>query len=277
MTARIETPAQALADPACRRALVELLYQLADDDLALGHRDSEWMGLAPHIEEDVAFASIAQDEVGHANAYYALLVDLGEAESADALAYGRSPGEWRCAVLLERPNGPGHYLKDPQFDWGYTIARHYLYDLFEMVRLEALMESAYLPLAQLAAKVRREERYHLLHMETWVKRLARHSSVSRARLQAGLEKAWVDLYGLFSLGPEGPAMAALGLLPGGRDRLWQTWRERAQALFAEAGLPWPGDPSPVMLDGRAGQHSADLEALLATMTEVYRLDPAARW
>lgn len=277
MTDRIETPAQAAANPAYRRALVELIYQAADDDLVLGHRDSEWLGLGPHIEEDVAFSSIAQDEVGHANAYYKLLVELGEAEKADALAFGRSADQFRSAVLLERPNGTGHYLHNPQYDWGFTIARHFFYDLFEAVRLEALMESSYVPLAQVAAKVKREERFHMMHFDTWFRRLARHGPESRERLEAGIRKAWVDVADLFNLGPAAAEMDEFGLLPGGAERLRTQWLERAQAAFARAELTWPGDPAPASLSGRSGQHSADLITMVDTMSEVYRLDPAANW
>ncbi|HYU57528.1 MAG TPA: Phenylacetic acid catabolic protein, partial [Actinomycetota bacterium] len=47
-----------------------LLLALADDELIIGHRHSEWTGWAPHIEEDLAFSSIAQDEMAHARLLY---------------------------------------------------------------------------------------------------------------------------------------------------------------------------------------------------------------
>ena len=56
----------------------QLLLQIADDELVLGWRDSEWTGIAPSLEEDVAFSSIAQNEIGHARALYELAArDLG--------------------------------------------------------------------------------------------------------------------------------------------------------------------------------------------------------
>ena len=143
-----------------REALTELLFQLADDELIVGHRDSEWLGLAPDIEEDVAFSSIAQDEVGHAVYYFERLHELGE-DDADRLAFDRRADQRRHAVVLERPNG----------DWAYTIARHFFYDVFDQIRLEALSDSGYVPLAQGVAKIRREEHYHLLHMRLWFTRL----------------------------------------------------------------------------------------------------------
>lgn len=255
--------------------LIELLYQLADDELVVGHRDSEWLGLAPHIEEDIAFASIAQDEVGHATIYYKLLSDLGEGK-ADDLAFLRPAAERKNAVLLERPNGAGTYLENPNFDWGYTIARRLAYDLFDAIRLEVLTRSSYQPLAQVAAKIKREERYHLLHHTTWFKRLANGTPESRQRLQAGIAKTWEDVGGLFALG----GVATSPLFPATTTELVDRWTAEFKALFASAGLDWPTQPlmRPTLgLDGRRGQHSPDLEQLLATMGEVYRTAPGASW
>src|SRR6476646_7525412 len=93
------------------------LLEIADDELILGWRDSEWTGIAPVLEEDVAFSSIAQNEVGHARALYELLAPE-RGMTADQLAFERSPHEYRCAQLVE--------LR--LLDWGQTIARHYLYE-----------------------------------------------------------------------------------------------------------------------------------------------------
>src|SRR6476660_6211101 len=142
-------------------ARATLLLSLADDELILGWRDSEWTGIAPTLEEDVAFSSIAQNEIGHARALY----ELAAAEldtDADALAFDRAPSEYRCAPLVELR------LID---DWALTIARRYLYEEADRVRIEALKESDDTELAGLAAKIDREEVYHRLHAELWAARL----------------------------------------------------------------------------------------------------------
>jgi ring-1,2-phenylacetyl-CoA epoxidase subunit PaaC len=128
------------------------LLGLADDELVIGWRDSEWTGIAPMLEEDVAFSSIAQNEIGHARALYELLSD-----DADALAFDRPLEEYRCAPLVEL-----HLL-----DWGHAIARRWLYEVADEIRITALMEE--LPLA---AKINREEAYHRMHAEMWRERLA---------------------------------------------------------------------------------------------------------
>jgi len=135
----------------------ESLLQLADDELVLGWRDSEWTGIAPFLEEDVALSSIAQNEIGHARAIYELLSD-----DADGLAFDRGPGEYVCAPLVELRLVP---------DWARTIARRVLYEAADELRLERLKRSADADVAGLAAKIDREEIYHRMHAQMWADRL----------------------------------------------------------------------------------------------------------
>jgi ring-1,2-phenylacetyl-CoA epoxidase subunit PaaC len=136
----------------------ELLLQLADDELIVGWRDSEWTGIAPFLEEDVALSSIAQNEIGHARAIYELLSD-----DPDALAFDRKPDEYVCAPLVELRLVP---------DWARTIARRVLYEAADELRLEQLKASSDAGVAGLAAKIDREETYHRMHAQMWANRLA---------------------------------------------------------------------------------------------------------
>jgi ring-1,2-phenylacetyl-CoA epoxidase subunit PaaC len=150
----------------------ELLLEIADDELILGWRDSEWTGIAPFLEEDVAFSSIAQNEIGHARALYELAArELGT--TADELAFDRQPDEYRCSRLVE--------LRLPE--WERTIARHVLYEQADAERLARLKESGDAELAGLAAKIDREEAYHRLHAEMWHARLE-----GEPRYEAALEE-----------------------------------------------------------------------------------------
>jgi ring-1,2-phenylacetyl-CoA epoxidase subunit PaaC len=137
-----------------------LLLEIADDELILGWRDSEWTGIAPMLEEDVAFSSIAQNEIGHARALYEL-VARERGTTADELAFDRSPEEYRCARLVE--------LRLPE--WERTIARHVLYEEADAKRLERLKSSDDSEIAGLAAKIDREEAYHRMHAQMWHDRL----------------------------------------------------------------------------------------------------------
>jgi ring-1,2-phenylacetyl-CoA epoxidase subunit PaaC len=140
----------------------QLLLPIADDELVLGWRNSEWTGIAPFLEEDVAFSSIAQNEIGHARALYQLVADeVGG--TADELAFDRAPDEYRCSKLVELHLVP---------DWARTIARHYLYETADAKRVEALKASEDEEVAGLAAKIDREEAYHRMHAQMWHERLA---------------------------------------------------------------------------------------------------------
>ena len=137
------------------------LLELADDELILGWRNSEWTGIAPLLEEDVAFSSIAQNEIGHARAWYELAArELGT--TADELAFDRQPDEYRCSRLVELRLVP---------DWAATIARHHLYETADAERIATLKQSDDPEIAGLAGKVDREEAYHRIHAQMWFERL----------------------------------------------------------------------------------------------------------
>ena len=278
-------------------SLAALLTALTDDELIIGHRHSEWTGFAPHIEEDVAFSSIAQDEIGHAAAYYARLAKLDNDSDADVLALGRDAAGYRNAVICERPNG----------DWSYTLARHWLYDAADSVRLEALESSADHELAALATKMRREERYHLLHADAWMRRVATGPVEGRALLIASLESAFAESAGLFEPIEEEEAAVEAGWLPAPSHELRARFLARAAESLEEWGLPAEvhagldrsaefvasssgdliagrdraGKDSPASshpaLGGRRGRHSEDFKPLWDEMTSTYRSDPGAAW
>ena len=213
----------------------DLLLTLADDELILGWRDSEWTGIAPTLEEDVAFSSIAQNEIGHARALYELAAaDLGT--DADALAFDREPGEYTCAPLVELR------LLD---DWAMTIARRFLYEQADRVRIAALVASSDGEVAGLAAKIDREEVYHRLHAELWADRLA-----DEPRFRAAVDELWPY---------------ALGVLE----------PEHHDELARLVGRP---SPSNSLLQGHVrGTHTDALEPLWLEMTEVRRSIPGAQW
>ena len=276
------------------KSLVSLLTAYGDDELVLGHRHSEWTGFAPHLEEDVAFSSIAQDEIGHATNLFMLVAELTD-EDEDRIALGRDAGEYRNAILCERPNG----------DWAYTLARHWLYDTADDIRLAALEHSAHTGLAQLAVKMRREERYHLIHADSWMKRVAHGPVEGRTRLEAGLSSAFSEALGLFEpIELEDEALGE-GWLPTPSAELRSRFIERASTALDAFGLPIevrrgldesaefvasssgdliaaPGEGSsdgspPTGLGGRRGEHTDDLQQLWGDMTKTYRAHPGASW
>jgi ring-1,2-phenylacetyl-CoA epoxidase subunit PaaC len=231
----------------------ELLLAIADDELVLGWRNSEWTGIAPVLEEDVAFSSIAQNEIGHARALYQLLVSrsgAGEGDpsapgrapsslrthDADALAFDRAPEEYRCSPLVELRFVP---------DWARTIARHVLYEAADALRIERLKTSSDPAVSGLAAKIDREELYHRLHAEMWADRLR-----DEPRYREAVDELW-------------PFAVAM-LEPDLRDE-----------LAARFGIVLPSN---TVLQGlERGNHVDGWPALWEEMTMVRRSVAGAAW
>ena len=280
-----------------------LVLALADDELILGHRHSEWTGWAPHLEEDLAFSSIAQDEMAHARLLYGLaepLTGLGQ----DALALGRDPEEYRNAWLCERPNR----------DWGYTVARQYLYDTADAVRLAALADSTWPELVEVVALMRLEEKYHLDHARTWFERLAKGPMTGRERFAEGLAEAIGEAVALFEPLSGEDGLVEDGVLPRSNEDLLTEWIRRlgdeleavsldfvlerhgaigelvptgSGEIQGEVALTYPGlvrrdgrwvhEGEFVGAGGRQGRHSDDFLPLWEEMTKLYREHPGAKW
>ena len=158
-------------------SLAELLLALADDKLVMGHRNSEWTGLGPILEEDIAFSALAQDEIAHARAIYEFVSPL-VGKSADELAFGREPAEYRCCSIVELPD---------DFNWATALCRHFLCGHFDALRLDRLSQSSLKPLADLARRLRAEEQLHIDHADGWITRLGAGTAESKTRLQGALD------------------------------------------------------------------------------------------
>lgn len=261
-------PNQATKDHPLYEALVDFLFQLADDELCVGHRNAEWLGLAPAIEEDVAFASIAQEELGHATHLYQLLCSLGEGPEDD-LAFKRPQGERRNAIFTEVANG----------DWAQTIVRQYYFNVFEEIRWETLSRSTYQPLADISQKMMAEEYYHVLHLETRFRQFAKSSGEALARFNHALVTVQSSLPDLFHLGIHESTLVESGICPRTSAELYEAWRERLASVMASSAISVPEVDvgSQLVWNGRIGRHTNDLHAMLETMNEVARLEEASRW
>ncbi|GAA0344602.1 phenylacetate-CoA oxygenase subunit PaaC [Bacillus carboniphilus] len=271
----IENAQQAKENNSYYKALTELLYQLADDDFILSFRGSEWLGLAPHIEEDVAFSSISQDTMGHAAMYYQLLEDLGEGD-ADHLAHGRKASERKNAILLEEKNGTGTYLEEPRYDWAFTVVRNFFYDTYKKVRLDSLKNSSYQPLKHAAIKINMEQYYHIMHWSTWFKQLTMAGGEARKRMQEAIDRAWAEFQGVLTLGPLVDEMAKHELIAS-EEQLTVTWTSYMKGIFEEVGLDFPGPCEMKKGNGREGVHTPDLDQALETLSAVYVTDTKAVW
>ena len=257
-------------------ALAAYLLALADDELILGHRNSEWCGHAPILEEDIAFANLAQDELGHAALWFRLVETL-TGQSADQLIFYRAAADYRCAQLVELPKG----------DWAFSMLRQYLFDAAEAIRLPLLAQSAHAPLAETALKIRTEEIYHLRHSRAWIKRLGLGTDESHRRTQSALDALWPYTTQLFRPPPESvPWPDASGIVPSPRD-VERAWSDLVIPFLTDCGLTVPS-PSPSAspsvptrrdtLPDRGtlphrDTHTPHLAALLDEMQSVARLEP----
>ena len=246
--------------------LKELLYKIADDQLILGHRNSEWTGFGPLLEEDIAFSSMAQDKVGQSLALYQMLHQLGAAPP-DTTAFLRKANQFHNCIFVELPNG----------EYDFSLVRHFLFDTAELIRFEMLSESSYRPLAELSTKIRGELRYHVLHANTWIKQLGTATEESISRLQHSLEFGLPYAAGIFEPSSYENDLISSGIF-GGEMVLKERWMEQIEKIIRQTSLTIPSWASvnPV-LGGRTGIHSEYLQPLLDEMSEVIRIDPTAEW
>jgi ring-1,2-phenylacetyl-CoA epoxidase subunit PaaC len=247
-------------------SIKELLYKIADDQLILGHRNSEWTGLGPLLEEDIAFSSMAQDKIGQCYAIYQILHAAGE-PNPDSNAFLRSATNFKNCILVELPNG----------EYDFSLVRHFLYDTALSIRFEMLSNSTFEPIAELSRKVTGELRYHTLHANTWIKKLGSATKESISRLQMSLDFAIPYALGIFEPSPFETDLISNGIFPG-EQALETQWRQKIQSILSDTQLILPDLKvvQPIQ-GGRKGQHSVHLQPLLDEMSEVLRIDPNTEW
>lgn len=247
-------------------ALKELLYKMADDQLIMGHRNSEWTGMGPLLEEDIAFSSMAQDKVGQSQALYTLLHQLGESDP-DTVAFMRNANQFHNCLLVELPNG----------EYDFSLIRHFLFDTAEALRFEMLSHSSYEPLALLAKKIKGELRYHTMHANVWIKQLGSATEESITRLQQSLEQALPYSLGIFEESPYESDIIAEGLFEG-ENKLKDLWKVEVAKIINQTSLTLPDwNTITPKYGGRTGEHTEHLQPLVEEMSEVFRIDPGADW
>jgi ring-1,2-phenylacetyl-CoA epoxidase subunit PaaC len=248
-------------------ARAALLLALADDELVLGQRDAEWTGIAPCVEEDVAFSAIAQDEIGHALALYHLAGEwLGT--SAGSLALDRPPEDFRHARIIEEPRG----------DFAFTIVRRFVYELADQLRIDDLVGSSWTALAELSGKIAAEEVLHRDHARLWLRRLSARDP-GRSRVDAALRAILPRARALLApLDVEGQLLAE-GILSRPWRALGQAWCHALVGELAHAGF---GELGRELLEGdtpndRFAPPSPTFLAMHRELVEVRHFGGAQRW
>jgi len=252
--------------PRLRAALDSKLLRLADDEFILGHRNSELTGHGPILEEDIAFANLALDELGHGILWYRIVAQLRGKDLEtypDKLVYQRAAAEFHNADVVALPHT----------DWAFSMLRQFLFDAYESIHVPAFSTSTFPPIAEAAAKIKQEEVYHLYHTRTWVKRLGLGTDESQRRMQTALDQLWLPVQQLFAPGPDEALLVEAGITPDLRT-IHGKWSETVVPFLESCSLVVPKS---AVLDVRQPADRARMTALIDELQEVSRFAPGAVW
>lgn len=256
---------------------LQLLY-LADTSLILGHRNSEWTGHGPVLEQDIAISNIALDLIGQARNFYQLAAEELNAlhdpaelsvtsihHTEDTLAYLRDSREYYNLLIAEQPRG----------DWAFTTLRQYLVSSFQELYYKEILHGSNRQQSGIAEKSLKEIRYHKKWSGEWVIRLGDGTAESRKRLLQALEDLWRFTGEFFE-----PATFELssGIDP---STLTDTWTNSLVSVLEQATIlnEWQEiSSSPHQVSGgKSGIHTEQLGYILAEMQFLQRAYPGCEW
>ena len=256
-----------MIDDRRRAALEAKLLGLGDDEFILGHRNSEWTGHGPILEEDIAFANLSLDELGHGILWYRIVASLRGKDPEtypDKLVYQRAARDFRNVDVVALPHT----------DWAFSMLRQYLFDAYESIHVPALAASKYQPIAEAAVKIKQEEVYHLYHTRAWVQRLGLGTDESRRRMQTALDQLWVPFQQLFASGPAESLLVEAGIVPDLR-KIYVEWNDAVVPFLESCALVVPENAVvPAMRQPASANY---MQPLIAELQEVSKIAPDAVW
>ena len=259
--------------------LINYTLHLADNALILGHRNSEWCGHGPVLEQDIAITNISLDLIGQARNFYqyaAILMNalqvpshpgegVGGEVTEDSFAYFRDSTDFKNILIVEQPKG----------DWAQTILRQFLFSAYQKILFERLKESKDEQIAAIAVKALKEIAYHLRWSSEWVIRLGDGTEESHTRMLKAIDELWGYTGEMFI-----PAAYELQMLNNGVGAdviaLKEPWMQKVKEIFGEAGLAVPST-SLIRTGGKEGKHSGQLDDILKELQSVARAYPTATW
>ena len=247
--------------------LFEYLCRLGDNTLVLGHRVSEWCGVAPVIEEDIALANIALDLIGQTQLWLGLAGEVeGKGRDADTLAFHRDVWDFRNVLLVEQPNR----------DFGVTMMRQFLFDAWHVDMLKALTKSSHDQIAAIAEKSLKEVTYHLERSSDTVIGLGDGTEESHRRMQNALDRLYPYVGEMFLGDDVDSAMQAQHIAPDPAT-LRDAYDARLAEILGESTLTIPDDRF-THQGGKTGtRHTEHLGHMLAQMQWLQRAYPDATW
>ena len=232
--------------------MTDYILHLADNALVLGHRNSEWTGHGPILEQDIALSNIALDLIGQSRNLYHYAADLiGNGATEDSLAFLRGPEEYKNALIVEQLNG----------HWGKTILRQFLFSAYQYPLYEFLSEQPDEKLSAIAKKSIKEVTYHLRWSSEWVIRLAQGTALSNEKMKDAVNELWPFTEDLLTYA---------------ENEVKVKWQKRVGDIFDLARLEIPADVE-MTTGGRDGKHTEHLYKMLEDMQCLQRMYPGVEW
>ena len=255
--------------------MVSLVLSYADNALVLGHRNSEWTGHGPILEQDIAITNISLDLIGQARNFYQYAAEMvnqtsgtikSERETEDTLAYLRDAWDFKNCLLVEQDNG----------DWAKTILRQFFFSNYQGLLYQSLIKSKDSMLAAIAEKSWKECKYHLRWSSEWVIRLGCGTEESSRRMNDALDMLWKFTDELFIPATYEKSAAMSGISPDPAS-FFDPWMSLTKEVFDEASLNIPKKNPAPLTGGKLGKHSEHLGYLLAEMQFLQRAYPGCEW
>lgn len=247
-------------------AIKHYLLRLADTSLTQSQRLAEWCGHGPFLEEDIALTNVALDLLGHAKLFYEQVAEISEDKvTADDLAFLRDVDGFKNPILTELPRG----------DFAYTTVKQYFLDQYNVLLYQALTDSQYQPLADIAQKALKEVRYHLTRSRDWCLRLSLSTDEAHQKIQAALDDLYFYTPELFETDDHLNQLIAEDIMPD-MAALKEKWQQQVDELLNECRLQIP-KTGWVATGGLRGEHSEHLGYMLADMQFLQRAYPDCEW
>jgi ring-1,2-phenylacetyl-CoA epoxidase subunit PaaC len=246
-------------------SLFTYTLRIADSSLILGQRMSEWCSNGPTLEEDIAMSNISLDMFGQANGFYQYAAQLDGTKSADELAFRRNEREFFNHQLVEQENG----------NFGTTMVRNFLHDVFNFLFYTELSKSKDETLSALASKSLKEVKYHLRHSSNWLVRLGDGTVESNDKTQVALEELWMYTGELFEMDNLDVELLNSGVAVD-NSALKSEWDKMVNNTLAKAKLTRPEDAY-MATGGKKGLHTEYLGFILSEMQFLQRAYPDAKW
>lgn len=247
-------------------AIKHYLLRLADTSLTQSQRLAEWCGHGPFLEEDIALTNVALDLLGHAKLFYEQVAEISDDKvTADDLAFLRDVDGFKNPILTELPRG----------DFAYTTVKQYFLDQYNVLLYQALTDSQYQPLADIAQKALKEVRYHLTRSRDWCLRLSLSTDEAHQKIQAALDDLYFYTPELFETDDHLNQLIAEDIMPD-MAALKEKWQQQVDELLNECRLQIP-KTGWVATGGLRGEHSEHLGYMLADMQFLQRAYPDCEW